>query len=522
MTKYTSLTAVVLLILAGAVGCGGGENGGDADDAGASDVSAASGTLCEHDMSEARCPFCNPELVESMGACAGHGGIPEAYCYQCTPALIPAFKAVGDWCAGHDRPESQCYICNPQLDPSNASRDAPVEPADGASLDPFLGRPDNDGGFASRTQRPPAVYCSTQGLIVRLQNADISAQAGLELATVDIRPITKTVECNAEIAYDGRRHARIASQVPGIVSEVIRDFGDSVKAGEPLLTITSPHLGAAKAAYLQAGASVDLWESNHTREVGLLERGVSTEKDLLEAENHLAESRIALSEAEQALLGLGLASEEIQKVRRAEDTSGRYVVTAPFDAVVVDRLAAIGEVVDVSKTLMAVADVSRMWALLDVYESDLRDVRVGQPVVLNVEGLRGEPVAGHITWVSSHVDPRTRTLRARAELDNSHGMLRANMFAHASIGVRDRTPCLVVPESAVQWEGCCNVVFVKRSETEFEPRKVHLGVATGTLYEVLSGVEAGEEIVTEGSFLLKTEILKGSIGAGCCEVDPGA
>ena len=85
----------------------------------------------------------------------------------------------------------------------------------------------------------------------------------------------------------------------------------------------------------------------------------------------------------------------------------------------------------------------------------------------------------------------------------------------------DGQQTLVVPESAVQWEGCCNIVFVRKSETVFEPRKVQLGMATGTVYEVLRGIEAGDEVVTEGSYLLKTEILKGSIGAGCCEVEPG-
>ncbi len=521
MKTDTSLMIALLLPFAVLLGCGGGESGSDDESAATTESSEVTVTMCEHDMSEARCPFCNPELVESMGACAGHGGIPEAYCYQCTPALIPAFKAVGDWCAGHDRPESQCYICNPELDPARKSGDAPPDP--GATLlEGVTDPPASSGAFASRTERPPVVHCSTQGLLVRLESTDVVRQAGLELATADVRPISKTIECNAEIAYDGLRHAQLASLVPGIVSEVLHDLGDPVAAGEALLTITSPHLGAAKAAYLQAGAKVQLWERNHAREADLFERGVSTEKDLLEAESHLAESRIALSETEQTLLVLGLTSTEIEAVRRNEDTTGRYVVTAPFDAIVVDRLATIGEVVDGSKTLMSIADVSSMWALIDVYESDLRDVRVGQPVVLSVEGLPGEPVAGRITWVSSRVDPRTRTLRARAELANSAGILRANMFARASIAVRKSTPSLVVPAAAVQWEGCCNVVFVRRSEAVFEPRKVHLGISTGRLYEVLAGLQTGEEIVTEGSFLLKTEILKGSIGAGCCEVDPGA
>ena len=87
--------------------------------------------------------------------------------------------------------------------------------------------------------------------------------------------------------------------------------------------------------------------------------------------------------------------------------------------------------------------------------------------------------------------------------------------------VRDHYAATVVPVDAVQWEGCCNVVFVRRSDVLYEPRKVTLGVNTGTVYEVLRGLRPGEEVVTQGSFLLKTELLKGSIGAGCCEVQPG-
>jgi cobalt-zinc-cadmium efflux system membrane fusion protein len=340
--------------------------------------------------------------------------------------------------------------------------------------------------------------------------------------TVESRSITEIIECNAEVVYDGNRYAQISAQLPGIVAEVHKDFGDTIEPGEALVTIMSTHLGAAKASYLQATTSVSFWELNQARETSLLDRGVSTEKDLFEAEVRLAESRISLSEAEQALLSFGLTMKQIEELNRSDDTSARYVVKAPFSGIVVDRFATIGEACDSSKPLFAVADVSRMWALIDVPESNLRHIQVGQPVVFRVEGLPGEPVAGHITWVSSQLNPQTRTLQARANLDNTKGLLRAHMFAKASVSVRDRKRSLVVPEASVQWEGCCNVVFVKTSETVYEPRKVHLGIATGTVYEVLSGVEEGEEVVTQGSFLLKTEILKGSIGAGCCEVDPGS
>lgn len=406
-----------------------------------------------------------------------------------------------DWCAEHGVPESRCLQCNPGL------ANVPAATAADSTL--------------PRKQRAPSVTCTTQQLTVSFERPEIAAEAGLEFAAARVEAVTRTLDCNAELAYDGNRHARLAPQVAGTVVSVEGDLGDRVEPGQVLATIVSPAFGAAKAAYLQADAVVALWQKNHDREADLLARGVSTEKDVVEAETRLAESRITLSRAEQELISLGLSPAQITRVKETGDTTARYQVTAPFAGVVVERHAVIGEVCDPTQPLFAVADVARMWALLDIYESEVREIRAGQPVVLQVEGLAGAPVAGTVTWVSSQLDPRTRTLRARAELENPDGLLRANMFARATVTVRRAEPTVVVPREAVQWEGCCNVVFVRTSDTTFVPRKVHLGPATGAVYEVVSGLEGGETVVTQGSFLLKTEILKGNIGAGCCEAQPG-
>jgi cobalt-zinc-cadmium efflux system membrane fusion protein len=252
-----------------------------------------------------------------------------------------------------------------------------------------------------------------------------------------------------------------------------------------------------------------------------LERHVATERDILEAETKLAESRITLSRARQRLQNLGLTDIEIHEVARRRDTSSLLAMTSPFAGIVVERTAVMGEVVNTSKVLFAIGDTSKMWAMLDVYEADFRKVRLRQPVVLTVEGLRGEAFGGRITWISSHVDRRTKTLKVRAEIANPEGLLRAGMFGKAVITIHDKESLLVVPKAAVQWDGCCNIVFVKHSDTLFKPRKVQLGYETDAFYTVEGGLKPHEVVVTTGSFLLKTEILKGSIGAGCCEVEPG-
>lgn len=205
-------------------------------------------------------------------------------------------------------------------------------------------------------------------------------------------------------------------------------------------------------------------------------------------------------------------------MEKRKDTSSLLAITAPFEGVVVERSAVQGELAPREKVLFAVARIDKMWAFLDIYENHIPRIRKKQPVLFQVEGL-SETFGGPITRISTSLDAQTRTLQVRAEVANPKGLLKHNMFGRARILIHQKERVVVVPKEAVQWEGCCNVVFLKRSDTLFEPRKVRLGYEGGDFYEVLEGLRGGEMVVTKGSFLLKTEILKGSIGAGCCETE---
>lgn len=469
-------------------------------------------SLCRHELGVAVCPFCNPDLIAAMGECSGHG-VPEALCSRCNPALIPGFKAEGDWCAGHEVPESQCTPCNPQI--LSAGRAAePAAPVAGAGrYTPAAELP--------RSRRTPDPACKKHERLLRFPSKETSKNAGLAFAQAQRRQVSHSISCNAEVVYDGNRYARLASRAEGVVHKVFKDLGDAVASGDVLAVVDSAELGTAKAEYLQARTRVSLWERNHKREQVLLKKRISTERELLEAETNLAESKISWSSAAQRLKNLGLSETDIDELEKDRDTSTLLDLTAPFAGTIVERAAVVGEVTGTTKELFAIADTSRMWAILDVYEANLEPVRVGQSVLITAEGSLSVQREGTITWISAHVDQRTRTLKARVELENPDGMLRAGMFARALINVWGPGPALVVPKSAVQWEGCCNVVFVKKSDVLFKPRKVRLGFETGSGLVVEEGLVAGEQVVTTGSFLLKTELLKGSIGAGCCEIEPG-
>ncbi len=461
--------------------------------------SAAAATCSAHGLGEAECPFCHPNRVAELGQCREHG-VPEALCWKCRPQLVAAFQKKGDWCAEHARPESLCEICNPKAT-------AATMPAGGEATTAEM----------PRSQRVPSVTCTTAQSVVRLASTDVARSAGFEFARVERRPISQSLTCNAEIQYDGNRFARVAPRVSGVVHEVLKDVGAPVAAGETLAIVDSPELATARAEYFQAMELLGLCEQNHKATHELVEKGIAGRQEDLISESKLAEARITLSRTAQHLRTLGLSQANIDELAKTRDTSPLLAVAAPFAGEVVERSAVVGETANAARPLFAVADPRRMWANLDLYDADIADVAVGQPVTIAVDGLRGETFGGKITWISRQIDPKTRTLHVRAELDNAAGLLRANMFGRATIAIHERSPLLVVPASAVQWDGCCNIAFVRRDELTFEPRKLRLGRESDGYYEVKDGLHEGDVVVTQGSFMLKTEVMKGSIGAGCCE-----
>jgi len=229
-----------------------------------------------------------------------------------------------------------------------------------------------------------------------------------------------------------------------------------------------------------------------------------------------------LEAAERRLHILGLSDEQVAALGTGSDESlSRYELRSPVSGRIIERHITPGEAVEDAQTLFIIADTSSLWLVASVYERDLPVLREGQPVLFTVEGLPGDSFAGRLSWISSRVDDKTRLVPVRADLANPEGVLRARMFGRARIVLRENADVLSVPLESVQTDGCCQLVFVRKADDLFVPRKIRPGASAGGYVEVLKGLQAGEVVATAGSFLLKTEILKGSIGAGCCEVDPG-
>ena len=189
-------------------------------------------------------------------------------------------------------------------------------------------------------------------------------------------------------------------------------------------------------------------------------------------------------------------------------------VRSPLEGKVVSVSAVRGEMASPDRPIFGIADMSRMWLVVDVYEPDLPKIEPGQRVRFLIAGLPGKRFPGHVVAVGAEVDDRTRTVRVYADVKNRGALLKANMFGQAEIRIRPAEPKLLVPREAVQNDGDCLLVFVSPSRDTFIPRKLDIGTVYAGGYEVVGGLAAGERVVTTGSFLLKTEILRGQIGAG--------
>ena len=407
--------------------------------------------------------------------CAGHD-LPESKCTVCNPELTEGFKAAGDWCAEHGYPESACPTCNPVAPPVAAG---PV----------------------------------TQGTRIRFRSEQMEARAGIETAPASVQGLGVGVQVTARLAFDADRVAEIRSTTGGVVRELRADLGDPVSAGSPLVVLESAAVGDLRAQLAAARERSRTAETDLARQQELRGAGIASERteELAVQEQEAARSRVRATEA--ALRTAGASG---------DGDSGRHTAVSPIAGTLVRRPVVLGSAVSGADLLAMVVDTTRIWALLDVQEEDVGVVRIGQAVSLQVDGIPDRTFAGTITWIAAEVDRRTRTVMARAELDNADGLLRAHQFGRAVIEVEPAAERVTVPVEAVQRLDDGAVVFVRTGPGVYEPRAVDVGRAGVGRVEVRGPVEPGDDVVTTGAFLLKTELRRDAIGAGCCEVDaPG-
>lgn len=346
-------------------------------------------------------------------------------------------------------------------------------------------------------------------------------QAGISTATVKKLSRADRVEAPGLLALDEKRTARLGSTVEGMVTRAIAEVGDRVRPGQPLAEIMSHVVHDSWAAYRKAVAEKRRRETeqvfarqNEERAKRLFEaKAVSrqdvqrAEADRVAADEQLDMARTEVRRAEEELEHLGITN--------AEDPSGEkgeYIpVRSPLHGVVLEKSVTQGTAVTVGTPLYVVADLTGLWAVAEIDETQLPLVKAGRATELRVAAYPRETFAGAISFVGDMVNPKTRRVTVRCQVPNADGRLKPEMYATVTLAAGEAHDVLAVPAAAVQEIDGKPVVFVRTAKGAFARREVEAGPEVDGWVEVRAGVKEGEAVATTGSFLLKSELLKGSM-----------
>ncbi len=313
-----------------------------------------------------------------------------------------------------------------------------------------------------------------------------------------------TVTALGELRVNETAYAEIGAPIQARISQLLASVGDLVEAGAPLAGLESPEIGSARAAHQKAGARLALAEQEVERRRPLAADRIVPARELEKAEAELARARAEVGAARSALASMGASG----------GGGAGFTLASPVAGTVIQRDVALGRRVDPSATLFVVADLGRLWLVVHAFERDALRIREGAVAEVEFAALPGRRWSGEVTFIGRQVDPVSRAVDVRIEIENPSGVLRPGMSATARLGLDDDAGEVVsVPIEALQRhpDGWC--VFVPTGEAGvFERRRVGRGRDLGGEVEVLAGLTAGEAVVVDGAFLLKAEADKAQGG----------
>jgi Cu(I)/Ag(I) efflux system membrane fusion protein len=406
------------------------------------------------------CPICGMKLVKLDAAAAG----PAA-----GAAAAASAPARPQWqCPMHpsiveDHP-GDCPVCGMKL-----VEVQPKEPVVIADASP--------GGLA-----PVTIDAARQQLI------------GLRIAHVERGPVGGSWRTSGRVAIDETRIHHVNVKFSGFTERVYANFvGRPVKKGEPLYSIYSPELLAAQEEYLLA---------------------LRTRETLARQGGGLADDGDALVKASRRKLELwDVPRSELARIERTGEASRVITFYSPVTGVVTKKDVVDGMRVNAGDMPIELVDLSRVWVLADAYETDLRKVKVGTAATLTLKAFPNREFEGRVAFIDPVLDPRTRTAKVRVEVPNPSGELKPDMFGEVVFRGAEREGLRVPPDAVIE-SGTQSVVFVALGEGRFQPREVKLGDRGPEYVEVVSGLQAGDGVVTRANFLVDSESrLRASLAA---------
>ena len=346
----------------------------------------------------------------------------------------------------------------------------------------------------------------------------------LKKASVSRRRIEAPIALTGEVRFDERRVTHISPRIEGTVRKVHAGVGERVRRGQPIVELDSVQLGEAESGYLAAQAALRLARSSFERQEQLRKEHISSEKEYLSARQEHETAQIHARSAQEKLARLGVSHRDVARLASAERSAGdgALVVRAPADGVVLEMHAVPGELVKPDQSIVTVGDVSSVWVWADLHEDALGrllDAQRGGKLhaEIAVKAFPDASFPGAVDFVGPTMDERTRTVKVRVAAANPEAKLRAGMFASVRIFLPGREEALAIPRSAVLSDDGRSFVFVHHHGDYWIRRPVEPGQKWLDWVEVKGGLSGAETLAADGAFLLKSDVLRSKMGAGCAD-----
>lgn len=313
-------------------------------------------------------------------------------------------------------------------------------------------------------------------------------QVMANLATVpaEIKPFGREISCTGIVAYNQERQGKVSALVAGRIDRLpVNSVGSVVRKGVPVAEVYSVDLYNAQVQYLLAYKTIKVLNSSTFTSFPV-------------------NTQLALGDAYERLRQLGFREEQFARLQKLDKPSITIPIYSPFSGVVTEKLVREGQYINVGDPLFSIADLSRIWVELEIFESDFPLVKVGQDVTIHSRSYPGEPFHGKVKLIYPFLDAKTRTVKLRVEIPNPGLKLKPEMYVQASIKV-PLADSLVIPARAVMDTGARQLVWVQSRPGVFVPRDVKTGARSGKDIQILSGLKAGERVASTGGYMIDSE-----------------
>ncbi len=377
------------------------------------------------------------------------------------------------------------------------------------------------------SQSDPEVPSSgEEGRIVQLSAAALQ-QITVVSERVEVRRIPRVLRSAGRVTMNENRTWRVGAATDGRIVDIARNVGDHVREGDLLARMFSHEIHEARAEYARAKSEISRLQSRRTylktlydRASRLYELKAASLQQLQQAQSELQDMEAELRNAETELERTRFHLEEYLRVKLEPNGDLRVAsypesdllpIRAPASGTIIERNITPGTVVEPAGNLFVISDLQNVWMIAAVQQQDLSLVRMGAPVTVQVQAFPGGSVQGRVGWIGSELDAATRTVSVRVELPNAQMRLRPEMYATAEIALADSDEGLFVQQEALQELHGQSVVFVELEPGRYVVRPLEIGPAVDGQRRVLSGLTPGDQVVVEGSFLLKSKLLEASL-----------